>query len=138
MKFILSAYSIISRPIAMDNLYGNGHNINEITEEGRNVVKNINNVSCVYEFAEVDGNDREGPETETFHLFVFIGNNLQRLYFSRYKSYIRPQESTDYKAMDFDEQVEEQLRRRLHDEQMQDEYQDDEQEEQEEEPEFRG
>jgi hypothetical protein len=120
------------------NYNNNGHNLNELSNEGKEVVKNINNVSYVYEFAEVDGYDREGPQMDTFHLFVFVGNNLQRLYFIRYKSYIRPQESTDYEAINFDEQVEELFSRLLRDEQIQDEYYEEEDEEQEMDPEFRG
>ncbi len=104
----------------MNNLSGNGHNINEITEPGKYIVNCINNVSCVYEFSEADGYDREGPQTETFHLFVFVeNNNLKRLYFSRYQSYIHPQDSTGYEVMDFDEQAEKLLARRLQDEKLQ-------------------
>ena len=105
----MSAYSLISRLIAMDNQFGNGHKINEITEEGRRIVNGIENVCYIYEFSESEEGygsyekfGHYGPATESFHLFVFAENMQKRFYFYRYESYMHRRDSSDYQDVGYD------------------------------------
>ncbi len=96
--------------------YTYGNNINDLSDEAREIIKTFINPIYFLEYSEIDVINRDEPLFEFRHLFVFTvddENNIKKNYFCREISYINQNDTEPYNEYNYNDEHEELLQEEM-------------------------